>query len=176
MISYEQLRHFCFDVLSKSSPYRINVCELMARSYVKSCKHFHVSRCAQMCFNKKYNQIEIILYSYIMQYRSFDLSNIRRIMGISTNDYTNLIATVQGTSSYIAYWGPRYVEFFPFSTINLHPSKWSKTPFPIKTLQSGRHIFRCRHTGTITINVGMLESIHKLRKFNKWTLIVYLNL
>ena len=45
-----------------------------------------------MCFNKKYNQIEIILYSYIMQYRSFDLSNIRRIMGISTNDYTNLIS------------------------------------------------------------------------------------
>ena len=110
MISYDQLRHFCFYVLSKSSPYRINVCDLMARSYVKSCKHFHVSRCAQMCFNKKYNQIEIILYSYIIQYRSFDLSNIRRIMGISTNDYTNLIATVQGASSYIASRWPKYVE------------------------------------------------------------------
>jgi hypothetical protein len=65
----------------------------------------------------------------------------------------------------------------------------------IKTLQSGRHIFRSRHAGTITINVGMLEtihqlrklnkwtinvgmleSIHKLRKFNQWTLIVYLKL
>ena len=130
MISYDQVRHFCFYVLSKSSPYRINVCELMARSYVKSCKHFHVSRCAQMCFNKKYNQIEIILYSYIMQYRSFDLSNIRRIMGISTNDYTNLIATVQGASSYIA-------------------------------------------SRTITISVGMLESIHMFRKLNKWTLNEY---
>ena len=45
-----------------------------------------------------------------------------------------------------------------------------------KTLQSGRHIFRSRHAGTITINVGMLESIHQLRKLNKWTLIVYLKL
>ena len=46
-----------------------------------------------------------------MQYRSFDLSNIRRIMGISTNDYTNLIATVQGASSYIASRWPKYVEW-----------------------------------------------------------------
>ena len=42
---------------------RIDVSELMARSYVKSCKHFHVHRCAQMCFNKKYYQTEIILQS-----------------------------------------------------------------------------------------------------------------
>ena len=42
-----------------------------------------------------------------------------------------------------------------------------------KTLQSGRHIFRSRQTGTITISVGMLESIHMLRELNTWTLIVY---
>ena len=112
MISYDQLRHLCFYVLSKSLPYRINVCELMARSYVQSCKHFHVSRCAQMCFNKKYNQIEIILHSYIMQYRSFGLSNITRIVGITTNDYTNLITTVKGASSYITSRWPIYVEFY----------------------------------------------------------------
>ena len=41
-----------------------------------------------------------------------------------------------------------------------------------KTLQSRRSIFRGRHTGTITISVGMLESIHMLRELNKWTLIV----
>ena len=42
-----------------------------------------------------------------------------------------------------------------------------------KTLQSGRHVFRRRQTGTITIIVGMLESIHMLLELNKWTLIVY---
>ena len=36
-----------------------------------------------------------------MQYRSFGLSNITRIVGITTNDYTNLITTVKGASSYI---------------------------------------------------------------------------
>ena len=123
MISYDQLRHFCYYVLSKSSPYRINVCELMARSYVKSCKHFHVSRCAQMCFNKKYNQIEIILYSYIMQYRSFDLSNITRIMGISTNDYTNLIATIQGDQAISRLGGQNMSNCVTYSTINLQPSR-----------------------------------------------------
>ena len=33
-------------------------------------------------------------------------------MRISTTDYTNLIATVEGTSSYIAPRWPRYVDFF----------------------------------------------------------------
>ena len=41
----------------------------MARAYVKSCKHFNVRRCAEMCFNKKI------------------LSNITRIMRVSTSDY-----------------------------------------------------------------------------------------
>ena len=31
-------------------------------------------------------------------------------MRISTTDWTTPIAIVEGTSSYIAYWGPRYVE------------------------------------------------------------------
>ena len=40
-----------------------------------------------------------------------------------------------------------------------------------KTLQSGRHIFRSRQAGTISISVGMLESIHMFRKLNKWLLL-----
>ena len=35
-------------------------------------------------------------------------------MRISTTDWTTPIAIVEGTSSYIAYWGPIYVEFCPF--------------------------------------------------------------
>ena len=49
----------------------------MSRSYVKSCKHFHARRCAQMCFNKIYNETEIILHSYVKQYRSFALQTLR---------------------------------------------------------------------------------------------------
>jgi hypothetical protein len=47
-----------------------------------------------------------------MQYRSFGLSNITRIVGITTNDYTNLITTVKGASSYITPRWPIYVEFY----------------------------------------------------------------
>ena len=47
------------------------------------------------------------------QHRSFGLSNITHIMRISTTDWTTPIAIVEGTSSYIAFWGPRYVEFCP---------------------------------------------------------------
>ena len=83
----------------------------MARSYGKSGYHFHVRRCAQMCFIKKYYQIEIILYSYIKQYGVFGLSNITPILRISMTDYPNLIRQVEGTASYIASRWPRYVEF-----------------------------------------------------------------
>ena len=55
-----------------------------------------------MCFTKKYYQTEIILHSYVKQYRSFELSNITRIMRISITKYTSQIATVEITSAYIA--------------------------------------------------------------------------
>ena len=82
----------------------------MGRSNVKICKHFVFGRCAQIYFNKKYYQTEIILHSCIKQYRSFGLSNITRIMRISTTDYTSPIATVEDTSSYVMSRWPRYVE------------------------------------------------------------------
>ena len=160
-------------------PYRINESELMYWSHV--CTVVKISMSVDVpkgVLIKTYYKTEIILHSYIKQHRSFGLSNITHIMRISTADWTTkLIAIVKGTSSYIAYWGPRYVEFCPLLNNKSTPlSKWTKTPMTIKTLQSGRHIFRSRHAGTITINVGMLESIHQLRKLNKWTLIVYLKL
>ena len=64
-----------------------------------------------MCFNKKYYQIEIILRSYVKQYRVFGLSHITRILHITMTDYTIRIATIEGTSSSIASRWPRYVEF-----------------------------------------------------------------
>ena len=124
--------------------------------------------------NKKYYQTEIILHSYIKQYRVFGLSNNTRIMHISMTDYTSPIATVEGTSSYI--WrigGEDMSNFVTYSTINLQPFRVIKTPMTKKTLQSVRHTFRCRHSGTTTISVGMLENIYMLRELNKWTLIEY---
>ena len=53
----------------------------------------------------------MILHSYIKQYGVFGLSNITPILRISMTDYPNLIRTVEGTSSYIAFRWPRYVEF-----------------------------------------------------------------
>jgi hypothetical protein len=85
----------------------------MAQSYVTSCKHLNFRRSTQMCFDKTYYYTEVILHIYIKQHRSFELSNIRRIIRISTTDYTKSIATVKGTSSYIASRRPRYVEFCP---------------------------------------------------------------
>ena len=58
-----------------------------------------------------------------MQYRSFDLSNITRIMGISTNDYTNLIATIQGDQAISRLGGQNMSNCVTYSTINLQPSR-----------------------------------------------------
>ena len=50
---------------------------------------------------KKYYQTQIILRSYIKQYHSFGLSNITRIMQISTADYSSPIAIGQDMSNFV---------------------------------------------------------------------------
>ena len=66
----------------------------------------------QMCFDKTYYYSEVILHIYIKQHRSFELSNIRHIIRIFTTDYTKLIATFKGASSYITSRWPIYVELY----------------------------------------------------------------
>ena len=59
--------------------------------------------------NKNNYQTEIMLLIYIEQYRSFELSNVTRIMRISSTDYISLITTVEDTSGYIAFRWPKFV-------------------------------------------------------------------
>ena len=53
---------------------------------------------------EKHYKTEINLRTYIFLYRSFELLNKTRVMRISSTDLTHdsLIATDEGTSSYIA--------------------------------------------------------------------------
>ena len=51
------------------------------------------------------------------------MSNIRRIIRISTTDYAILIATAKGTSSCIASRWPKMSNFVTYSIINLQPSR-----------------------------------------------------
>ena len=111
---------------------------------MERCNQVDFARCVKIRFDKKYYKTEMTLHIYIQQCRSFELSNLTRITRISSTDYTHisLIATDEGTSSYIASKWPKSVKLFHL--INYKSTTLAcdrTTPKATKTL----HLKHCLH-------------------------------
>ena len=65
-----------------------------------------------MCYDKKYYHTEIILYIYITLYRSFEPSNITRLMRICTTDYTPIRGCACAKIHSTFPWAPLFPAVF----------------------------------------------------------------